>query len=194
MRPRASPGRACRRRLRLVGRPGTRRATRGTSSGSSCLAASSSSGSAAAACAQIQLDLAVQELQPGTIQRVQRAGGRAREQPQRFLGAAGQLLAGGGFQRAVRPASRVGRERRRSLQERSGRREPTSRAGALGRLLQLARDVLIGPCDRVRAMPGPAIGIEARDRWLPPAPDARRAARRAAPPGRSPSAGADGET
>jgi hypothetical protein len=112
------------------------------------------------AVAQIHLDLAVQELQPGAIQRVQRPGGGPREQAQGFLGGAGQLLAGGGFQRAAGPAGGVGREHRRSLEKRSGGRESAPCADALGGLLQLTGDVLIGLRDRVRAMPGAAIGVE----------------------------------
>ena len=70
------------------------------------------------------------------------------------------MLAGGGFQRAVGPAGRVGCERRRSLEKRSGRRESTSRAGALGGLLQLEGDLLIGLHDRVRTVPRATIRVE----------------------------------
>ena len=69
------------------------------------------------------------------------------------------MLAGGGFQRAVGPAGRVGCEHRRSLEKRSGRCETAPRAGALSGLLQLMGDVLIGLRDRVRAMPGASIGV-----------------------------------
>ena len=70
------------------------------------------------------------------------------------------MLAGGGFQLAVCPARRVGRERRRPLDEGGGGCEPASRAGALGGLLQRNGDVLIGLRNGVRAMPGPSIGIK----------------------------------
>ena len=57
-------------------------AERGTSSGSSCRPRRATAAARLRRARQIHLDLAVQELQPGAIQRVERSGGRAREQPQ----------------------------------------------------------------------------------------------------------------
>src|SRR4051812_25086330 len=99
----------------------------------------------------------MQELEPGSIQRLHRSFLRGREQPQRLRGSAGQVLADGGFQRAVGPTSRLGRECRRSLEEGCRGREPTSRASTRGRLLELDGNVLITPGNGVRAMPGPAV-------------------------------------
>jgi hypothetical protein len=73
---------------------------------------------------------------------------------------AGEMLAGRGLQRAVGPPRRVGRKRRRSLQERRRRGEPTPGTRADGRPLKLTRHVLIWPRDRMRAMPGSAIGVK----------------------------------
>ena len=194
MRSRASPGRVCRRRLRLVGRTGTRRAT--------------GERQAVRAAWPRQAATAARSRSAPQIHRSRRAGASAWHDPtvpaarrRRSRAAAtlpasgpGEMLAGGGFQRAMGPAGRVGRERRRSLQERRGRRKSTSRAGArrptapargrrpLRAPQSHARDARLG--DRGQT----------RDRWLPPAPDARRAARRTAPRGRSRSAGAGDET
>ena len=159
VRPPASRGRACRRRLRPGGRPGTRRAK----GKRQAVRAAWPRRGAAAARLGVRLRSTISPCRSFSLARSSGSSGPAagpREQPQRFLGGAGQVLAGGGFQRAVGPAGRVGRERRRSLEERSGRRESASRAGALGGLLQLEGDVLVGLRDRVRAMPGAAIRVE----------------------------------
>ena len=57
---------------------------------------------------------------------------------------------------------RVRRQHRRPLEERGGRGEPASCAGAGGRLLQLLGDVLVRPARGVGEVPGAAIGIDRR--------------------------------
>ena len=138
-------------------------------------------------------DLALQELQPGAIQAGSGPAAAVASSLNASSEAPAQMLAGRGFQRAMGPAGRVGRERRRSLQERSRRSESAARTGAGGGPLQLDGDVLIGPAMRARdAKPGDQ--DRNLDPWLPPAPDALRADHRAMPLGRRQNAEADGET
>ena len=112
----------------------------------------------------------------------------------RLLGRPGQLLGSRGLERAPRSRAGIERERGGALEERGGRRQPAARLRAPGRALQLVGDVLVGAERGLGAVPGATIGIERRHRWPRPAPDARLADPRPAPPGRSPSAGADGGT
>ena len=176
MRPPASPGRVCRRRSRLVGPPGTRHGTGKRQVVRARLAASRSSGSASAARLRStrsapcrSFSLARSNASSGPAAALASSVNASWEAP------ASCLLAAASSARWAR-RSRVRRERRRSLEECGGRCESAPRAGALRGLLQFERDVLIGRGDRVRAMPGAAIGVEARDRWR--LANARCAARR----------------
>jgi hypothetical protein len=104
----------------------------------------------------------METLEHGLVELLQRSGGRRCEQHQRRPRVSGELLRAGGRERAMRAACRVGRERRGALEEGAGRRRPAPRSRAPGRLLELVRDVLVGPDSGVRAMPSEAIWIEVR--------------------------------
>ncbi len=102
----------------------------------------------------------METLEHGTVDLVQRPGGRRCQQRLRAPGVSGQQLVGRGLERPPGPPPRVGGERRRALQKGGSRCQPAPRARPPGRLLQLARDVLVGPDGGVSAMPCMAIGIE----------------------------------
>ena len=193
-RPRACPGRAGRRRSRLAPPPN---GYRGRGLGRSVRAAWPRRAGAAA-----RLRLASD---PGGSGRGDAAAwrGRPRQAARRSRSRAASTRTGGlrpaafvaaaSSARRARP-SRVCRKRRGALQKGGGRRKSPSGARTLGRLLELVRDVVVGPGGGMSAMPDAAIGIELGDRWRLRAPDARLGAPRSAPRGRSPSAGASGET
>ena len=91
------------------------------------------------------------------------------DQPQRFLGGAGQVLRGCGFQRAVRPG---GSGRASAPTTARGTPPPPRTRRARGPVRRTApargRRSSSGSGHRVSAMPGPAIGVGVRDRWRPP--------------------------
>ena len=72
------------------------------------------------------------------------------------------MLALRGNQRTPRPALRIGSQLGSALMEGRARRHATTRRRARGRPLQLGGDILVQPGRRLRAVPRPAIGIDAR--------------------------------
>jgi hypothetical protein len=59
----------------------------------------------------------------------------------------------------VRATSRLERERRRPVQEGSGRGQAAAGPGAPGRELKFGRDILVWPGSGLRAVPGTPVGI-----------------------------------
>ena len=102
----------------------------------------------------------METLQLGAVDLVKRPGVRGREQRQRGLAVSGQLFRGGRLERPACPPSRLCRKRRGALQKGGGGRKSSSGARTLGRLLELVRDVVVGPGGGMSAVPHAAIGIE----------------------------------
>ena len=107
-------------------------------------------------------DLAAQQVRPSPPEFIRRPSLRGDQQGQGRIERASLVRGLRRGQRPLRPARRVQGQRGRALQEGGRRGQPAARLGPARRALQLRSDVLIGPRRRLRAVPGPAIGIGLR--------------------------------
>ena len=139
---------------------------------------------------EIERDLALEALVQGAVELIQGSVRGRREERERLLGSAGQLLDRCGPQRT--PCSRGGIERERggALEERRGRSHAAARPRPPRRALQLVGDVLVGSDGSLGEVPRTTIRIELSASVA--AASARCAARRssAVAARRSPNAGA----
>jgi hypothetical protein len=95
----------------------------------------------------------------GALQLVQVSGLGRSELLQGRVGSAGQVHRPRCGERPARTPRRIGRQLRRSLQERRRRSITATRACPVGRSLELAGHLLVRPGESLRTMPGAAIGI-----------------------------------
>ena len=115
-----------------------------------------------AAAALVQGDLPAQVLHLRGLQLVQRAGLDRDQQPQRRIQRASVAFGPGRREQPLRPATGIGCQERRTLQERGRRGQPAARLGPARRTLKLRGDILI----RARPWPGP--GARPGDQDQPP--------------------------
>jgi len=111
------------------------------------------------AAALVKGDLPAQVLHLGGPQLIQRAGLDRDQQPQRRIQCAGVAFGPGRREQPLRPARRVGRQQRRTFQERGRRGQPAAILGPARRALELPGDNLVRPRRGLGPVPGPAIGI-----------------------------------
>src|ERR1700729_1925744 len=111
------------------------------------------------AASEVQCDLSAETYEHRSVELVQGSCAYVRENGQRILRRAGQLLGRGGLEPAPRSVSGLGCERRGALKKGASRGEAAAHLRSAGRALQLPRDSLIRCKGGLSAMPGPAIGI-----------------------------------
>ncbi len=102
----------------------------------------------------------MQQLRPRLLELVQLTRLRHRQEPQRRVGRARQVLALRRGQRTSGPARRIGRQLGGAFVEGGPRGQAAPRPRPTGRALQLGGDVLVEPGRRLCALPRPAIGID----------------------------------
>jgi hypothetical protein len=117
-------------------------------------------GGSVAATRRREGDLRAQQLGAGSLELVQRAGLRDRQQPQRRVVRAGLVLALCGEERALGAAPGIGGQLGGPFVKCGAGCQAASRPRSPGRALQLGGDVLVEPGRRVRKVPGAAIRID----------------------------------
>src|SRR6202042_3739516 len=111
---------------------------------------------------QRERNLTAQQLDLSAPEVVQRSGLCDGNQSERRVERTGLVLGLRRCERPPRPARRLGRQRARTLQKRSRRRQSAARLSAARGALKLGRDVLVQARRRLRKMPGAAIRINRR--------------------------------
>ena len=105
--------------------------------------------------------LTAEQVHPGAVEFVERAGLRRREQVEGVAEAAGLQADLRRGQRAVGLPGRIGGQRDRTIEERRRRGESAAGLRPPGRALELERDLLVGGGGGLGPMPRPAIRIGA---------------------------------
>ena len=107
-------------------------------------------------------DLPAQQVHPGALELIQRAGLRRGQQVQGLAERAGLHAGHRRGQDALGETGRIGGQRHRTLQERGGRGQPAAGLRPPGRPLQLRSDLLIRPGRGLGPVPGPPVRIGRR--------------------------------
>ena len=139
-------------------------------------------------------DLPAQQVHPGALELIQRAGLRRGQQVQGLAERAGLHAGHRRGQDALGVPGRIGGQRHRTLQERGGRGQPAAGLRPPGRPLQLRSDLLIRPGRGLGPVPGPPVRIGLRVGHLRQRGVQLLACRRTTPTGRPPSGPADAGT
>ncbi len=115
-----------------------------------------------AAAARDERQLSAHQVEAGLCELVERSGFGDGQQIHRGVQRPRLDLRGRGVERPHRPFRRVDRQHRGTFEERRRRGEATPGLRAARRLREFVGDVVIGSRRRVRAVPGPPVGVVVR--------------------------------